>query len=192
LLLQLLKLRQQRCRGHRASCHKFADGIRHPLWLVYGNFMAGPGKSVLSLGELRIATPICFELIHPDYVRRLVREGAANIMVTVANDAWFGYSQEPWIHLALARLRAIEHGLWVVRATNSGVSAVIDPRGRIVEQSQLFREAAFSAAVRPGPAVTLYSRHGNWLAYLAALLLFLTVLVYGPSRPRDRVSNAQC
>jgi apolipoprotein N-acyltransferase len=85
----------------------------------------------LRLGPWRIVTPICYEAVRPELVRRMVRDGDANLIVTLANDAWFGDSQEPWLHMHLARLRAIELGRFVVRSTNSGVSGLIDPVGRL-------------------------------------------------------------
>ncbi|MEM7677578.1 MAG: apolipoprotein N-acyltransferase, partial [Myxococcota bacterium] len=95
----------------------------------------------------RIATPICYEIVHASYVRRLMRKIDPHVIVTVANDAWFGDSQEPWIHLAVARLRAIEHRRWIVRATNSGISALIDPRGLIEKQTPLSKASVLFGIV---------------------------------------------
>ncbi len=160
------------------------------LFPWHQGFRPGPGRRALSQAGLRIATPICFEVIHPGYVRRMVRGGAANMIVTIANDAWFGDTQAPVMHLAMARLRAIEHGLWVVRATNSGISAFIDPRGGVVAQTPLFREAAVSATVYGGTAATLYARYGNWVAYAAGLALLLVLAL--PAAPlREEALGAQ-
>lgn len=147
------------------------------LFPWHQRFMPGPAEQVLTLGPLRMATPICFELIDAAYVRQLVRGGAANMIVSIANDAWFGRSQEPFMHLALARMRAIEHGVWVVRATNSGISALINPRGQVVAQTGLFREQTLSGTVYPRSADTLYSRHGDWVASFAGGLLLVVALM---------------
>lgn len=135
------------------------------------SFRAGPERNTLSLNQLNIATPICYEVIDPDYVRSLVTMHAANLIVTIANDAWFGKTQEPAIHLALAQLRAIEHGLWLVRATNSGHSAIIQPNGKVVSQTGLFTQETLTGAVSPRPATTFYSLYGNWVTLLSLFLL---------------------
>lgn len=140
------------------------------------SFRPGPNSGVIQLGTFRIATPICYEMILPDYVRKMVNGGQANLMVSIANDAWFGESQEPWIHLALSRLRAIEHGLWVVRATNSGISAVINPKGEVVARTSLFTEETLAAQVFANNARTFYSLFGNWVGGLSlAILLGLLI-----------------
>ena len=143
------------------------------LFPWHQSFKAGPNHEVLSFQDINIATPICFELAHPDYVRQLIHKGQANLLVSIANDAWFGRSQEPAIHLSLARLRAIEHGLWLVRATNSGYSAIIDPNGNIVVQTDLFEQAVLSETVSAKAATTLYTRYGNWVAWLAGVMLII-------------------
>jgi apolipoprotein N-acyltransferase len=96
--------------------------------------------------------------LRPEFVRRIVRESSTHLLVTLANDAWFGDSQEPWMHLALARLRAVEHRRLLVRSTNSGVSAVVDPSGRILAQSGLFTRETLRATVHPLAGRTLYAR----------------------------------
>jgi apolipoprotein N-acyltransferase len=137
------------------------------------DFRAADATPPLRLGALRIATPICYEAVRPEFVRRMVREARPHLIVTLANDAWFGDSQEPWIHLALTRLRAVEHRLWLVRATNSGVSAVVDPAGRVVARTGLLTRESLRAVVHPREARTLYTRLGDWPGGLA---LALTVL----------------
>ena len=106
-------------------------------WTTASHFSASMDTPALHLGKWRIATPICYEVVRPAFVRRMVVESNANLIVTIANDSWFGDSQEPWIHLSMARLRAIEHRRYLVRATNSGVSAVVDPAGRILARTGL-------------------------------------------------------
>jgi apolipoprotein N-acyltransferase len=131
------------------------------------SFRASSETPALRLGELRIATPICYEVIVAPFVRRMLREARPDLIVTLANDAWFGDSQEPWIHLTLARLRAVEHRRWLVRATNSGISAVIDPTGRIVARTGQGTRENLRAEVRPRRTHTLYARWGDWPAPLA-------------------------
>ncbi len=152
-------------------------------------FRASDATPPLRLGALRIVTPICYEVVRPDFVRRMVREARPQLIVTLANDAWFGDSQEPWIHLALARLRAVEHRLWLVRSTNSGVSAVVDPTGRVVAQTGLLTRENLRAAVYPRVANTVYTRLGNWPGVLAIAFVALSVgIPRQTASPRRRSS----
>ena len=139
-------------------------------WLPHARgFGAAHATPSLRLGAFRIATPICYETIVSGFVRRMLREGDANLIVSLANDGWFGDSQEPRLHLALARLRAIEQRRFVVRATNSGISAVIDPLGRVLEQTPLLAPATLRATVRALEVESPYQRFGEWPGQIAAL-----------------------
>jgi apolipoprotein N-acyltransferase len=121
----------------------------------------------LHLGPHRLAVPICYEAIRPDFVRRMVRASDPHLLVTLANDAWFGDSQEPHMHLALARLRAIEHRRWLVRATNSGISALVDPTGVVVAQTGVLTRENVRGTVRLRDGATLYARLGDWPGWVA-------------------------
>lgn len=147
-------------------------GDRFP---VASHFSAATDASALSLGPWRIATPICYEAVRPAFVRRMVREGRANLIVTLANDAWFGDSQGPWLHLAMAELRAVEHRRYLVRATNSGVSAVVDPTGREVARTGLLTRENLRAEVRMLDQTTPYTRYGDWIGWLAAAAILVTL-----------------
>lgn len=139
-------------------------------------FDAATETPALRLGPWRLATPICYEVVRPDFVRRMVRAAEPHLLVTLANDAWFGDSEEPWIHLALARLRAVEHRRYLVRATNSGVSAVVDPTGRVVVRSRLFMRENLRATVYPLEGSTFYGRIGDWPGLLAAGIVVLCLV----------------
>jgi apolipoprotein N-acyltransferase len=143
-------------------------------------FRAAEATPPLRLGSLRIVTPICYEVVRPEFVRRMVREARPHLIVTLANDAWFGDSQEPWIHLAMARLRAVEHRLWMVRSTNSGVSAVVDPTGRVVAQTGLLTRENLRAVVHAREARTPYERLGDWPGPLAVALTLLGLALGAP------------
>jgi apolipoprotein N-acyltransferase len=149
-------------------------------------FRAADEVAPLHLGPWRIATPICYEAIRPDLVRRMVAESRPHLFVTLANDAWFGDSAEPWMHLALARLRAVEHRRFLVRATNSGVSAVVDPTGRLVARSGLFTRENLRGTVSLLEGETVYARVGDWPAWIAAALVALALL-----RPAELGRRAQ-
>lgn len=140
------------------------------------HFTAATETPPLRLGPWRIATPICYEAVRPAFVRRMVREGRAELIVTLANDAWFGDSQGPWLHLAMARLRAVELRRFVVRATNSGVSAVIDPAGREIARSGLLTRENLRATVAMLDEQTVYGTLGDWPGWLSAALVLGAVL----------------
>ncbi len=136
-----------------------------------GHFTKGTTTPPLPLGPWRISALVCYEDILPGFVRRAVREARPHLLVNMTNDAWFGDSTEPWTHLALAKLRAVEHHRFLVRATNSGVSAFVDPLGRTVTRSGVFERATLSAPVAMMSGRTLYSYLGDWPAYLALVVL---------------------
>jgi apolipoprotein N-acyltransferase len=146
------------------------------------DFRAAEETPVLELDSVRIATPICYEAIRPELVRRMVRDGEPHLLVTLANDAWFGDSQEPWMHLALARLRAVEHRRFLVRSTNSGVSALVDPAGRVVARTGLLARENLRGTVALLQGKTLYARFGDWPAWFAAVLVAGAFVL----RPRRR------
>src|SRR5262249_17854629 len=118
-------------------------------------FAAADAVPALRFGPWRIATPICYEAIRPELVRRMMIATQPHLLVTLANDGWFGDSQEPWLHLGLAELRAIEHRRWLVRATNTGVSAIVDPAGRIVARTGLLDRENLHGTVHPLAGTTI-------------------------------------
>ena len=146
-------------------------------WL--GSFYTAPDEFVKGRSPIcfdtfmgKIAASICFETLYPDYIRQSVRQGA-EVLVNISNDAWFGDSAMPYMHLDGARMRAIENRRYVLRASNSGISAIIAPDGRIVKQSRLFEQAKIKGSFRLLQAETIYTRYGNWILYAAAAILFL-------------------
>jgi apolipoprotein N-acyltransferase len=131
-----------------------------------GKFTPGTTLEPLPLGDHEIATFICYEDIIPSFVNSIVRSGNPDLLVNITNDAWFGDTTEPWIHLALAKLRAVEHRRYLVRSTNSGVSAFVDPVGRVVSHTQTFREQAIAeeiAWLRPWTPFQLFGHAPWWL-----------------------------
>jgi apolipoprotein N-acyltransferase len=130
-------------------------------------FAAATTLPALQLGPWRIATPICYEAVRPEFVRRMMAAAHPHLLVTLANDAWFGDSQEPWLHLGLAELRAIEQRRWLVRATNSGVSAIVDPAGRVIARTGLLTRANLHGTVHPLAGETFYAWAGDWPGWLS-------------------------
>ncbi|MEX5729846.1 apolipoprotein N-acyltransferase [Rhodovulum iodosum] len=135
---------------------------------VYG-YAAGPGAALIDLGRLGQALPlICYEAIFPRDVR--AAPGRADWLLQITNDAWFGRWTGPYQHLAQARLRAVEQGLPMVRAANTGVSAMIDARGRFVDRLALNSAGQFTAPLPPALPATPYARTGDAPALLVLVL----------------------
>lgn len=145
--------------------------------LVAGSidFWPGPGPRTLDLGEQgRAGVQICYEIVFPGEV--VDRGNRPDYIFNPSNDGWFG-SFGPPQHLAQARMRAIEEGLPVLRATTTGISAVIDPRGVVRHHLGSHVEGRIDAVVPPPVAPTLFARLGNPLSLFWAALLFLLAIV---------------
>jgi apolipoprotein N-acyltransferase len=130
-------------------------------------FQAGTSKDPVHFGRWAISVLVCYEDILPRFTRDLVRHGNPHLLVNMTNDAWFGNTNEPHIHLALAALRAVEHRRYMIRATNTGVSAFIDPVGRVYDHGPVFEMAKLRNRVGLIRTVTIYERIGDVLGWLA-------------------------
>lgn len=130
-----------------------------------GRFTPGTDLEPLRFGRWRIAALVCYEDILPRFVRDLVRAGDPHLLVNQTNDAWFGRTHEPAIHLALSVLRSVEHRRWLVRATNTGISAIVDPVGRVAVEGPLFGQAALRGEVHLMRPWTLYRTAGDVLGW---------------------------
>ena len=124
----------------------------------------------------KVTTLICYEDILPGFTNAAVRasNGESELLVNMTNDAWFGDSSEPWEHLALAQLRAIEHRRYLVRSTNSGVSAIVDPVGRVMSHTGTFRQETLREKIHWMRAHTVYETIGDapwWLATVGVLAM---------------------
>jgi apolipoprotein N-acyltransferase len=146
-----------------------------PLVERFAEFAPGASMVILPAGEYRINTAICYEVVYPSLIRDAVVQGS-QLLTTITNDAWYGYSSAPYQHFALASMRAIEEGRYLARAANTGISGVVDPYGRVVRQSAIFEEVGLVEGVRVLTGRTIYSRIGDVVAY-AAIALTIGVLV---------------
>ncbi|MEE8408437.1 MAG: apolipoprotein N-acyltransferase [Myxococcota bacterium] len=135
-----------------------------------GRFTRGERTEPLVHGNIKYGVMICYEDIVPSFVRGLM-EHEPHVLVNITNDAWFGRSREPTIHLALATFRAVEHRRFLVRATNTGVSAFIDPAGRITQETPIFARANLIGDVTPLHGRTLYGRLGDWFSIPCVLVV---------------------
>ena len=168
----------------------FQGAISDALGDFFGGYGIGPEPDLMEAGGARFGVLICYESIFTD-LSRSYRAGGADFLVNVTNDAWYG-REEPfwsqtsalWQHPAHMVMRAVENRVGVARSANTGISMVIDPRGRKHHRTDLFRPAAFTATVRTSPEVTFYARHGDLAGWAAALAALGVALASGIGRRR--------
>jgi apolipoprotein N-acyltransferase len=112
---------------------------------------------------------ICYEAVFAEEVRQFARNGA-EVFVNISDDGWYGDTSAPWQHLNMARMRAIENHRWILRDTNNGVTAVIDPQGRVRQSISRHSVGALVAQYGFNSQTTFYTRHGDLFAWLCAIL----------------------
>jgi apolipoprotein N-acyltransferase len=129
-----------------------------------GDFEAGNRIVIFNAGSERVGAFICYESAFPDLVRKFALDGA-EVFVNLSNDGYFGTSAAHEQHLELVRMRAAENARWIVRATNDGITATVDPSGQVTERLRSFTQ--LSATMRYGTSKdqTPYTRHGDWFAW---------------------------
>ena len=126
----------------------------------------------------RIAALICYEDILPAHVNAQVRAMDPDLLLNITNDAWFGDSAAPWIHLGEARLRSIEHRRFLVRSTNSGPSGVVDATGATTQMGALFKAEDRIVSARFLRARTLYERVGDTPWWVVAGLMWAAAFLH--------------
>jgi apolipoprotein N-acyltransferase len=143
-----------------------------------GEFTPGDDLAVGPADGHRLSVFICYEAIFPDLVRGFTRRGA-DLLVNITNDGWYGRTSAPYQHMAMAAFRAVENGKYLVRAANTGITAVVDGRGRVLRKTSLFETTVLVADVGIVPGQTPYARYGDvfaWACLGAAVALTATVL----------------
>ena len=157
----------------------FAGGLTKEV----GDFSAGTSRAPLQAGDSKLGVFICYESIFPDEIRQLAANGA-EVLVNISNDGWYGDSGAYAQHLKQARMRAVENSRWLLRDTNTGVTATIDPYGRVVSTIPRKIRAALDAPYALTNVTTFYTRHGDWFAYLCAIISLAGLLLHFLYRPR--------
>jgi apolipoprotein N-acyltransferase len=148
-----------------------------------GDFRSGADFYPLASGKQRLGTLICYEGIFPEAARAYKRRGA-DLLVNITNDAWFGKTSAPYQHLSMTVFRAVENRLFLVRAANTGISAVIDPLGSIVARTETFTRTVLSGKVKYVDKKTLYAAYGDVFAYVCCMT-FIGYTITGIRRKRD-------
>jgi len=151
--------------------------ILKQLQIGLGDFTpGGKQQALLTAAGYRFITSICYEDAFGDASRDFLAEAA--FLVNVSNDAWFGNSFEPHQHLQIAAMRALESGRYMARATNTGVTAFIDSKGRIIKQAPLFTTTVLTEKITPMQGLTPYAHLGDqWIICVILLITLLTWLV---------------
>jgi apolipoprotein N-acyltransferase len=144
--------------------------------LVAESGVFAPGKAhraiALPATPERLGIFICFESVFPGITRKLVRLGST-LLITMTNDAWFGYTAAPEQHFSMSVLRAVETGRDVVRVANTGISGLIRASGRVPHATRLFETTSLTVAAVPRREITPYVKYGDWIVACSAVLLVL-------------------
>jgi apolipoprotein N-acyltransferase len=136
-------------------------------------FTPGDARKVFTLKGHRYGIFICYESVFADEVREFAKNGA-EVLVNISDDGWYGDTSAPWQHLNMARMRAIENRRWILRDTNTGITAVIDPEGQVRQSIPRHKADALPAEYGFRDDLTFYSAHGDvfgWACVIAALWL---------------------
>lgn len=166
--------------GEYVPLEQWLRGLIAFFDLPMSSFVPGPAvQPVLQANEWRVAPFICYEVVYPDFVARGAQ--GANLLITVSNDSWFGDSIGPLQHLQMARFRALETGRAMLRGTNNGVSAIINPDGLISAQTEQFVETTLTGSVTPRSGYTPFMLTGS-LPILTFCALIL-IVVHRARRP---------
>ncbi|EKD35482.1 MAG: hypothetical protein ACD_75C01894G0002 [uncultured bacterium] len=150
-----------------------------------GDFKAGKGFYPLTVAGHRLGVLICYEGIFPEAARDYKKE-KVEFLVNVTNDAWFGRTSAPHQHLSMTVFRAIESRLYLVRAANTGISAIIDPKGEIVSRTGLFERTVLKGDVKIIDEKTLYTAYGDAFVYLCVIAL-VTITISTTQRRKKHV-----
>ncbi len=165
--------------GEYVPLKRFMPFIKK-LTVGVGDFAAGTGPVPLDIDGYRAGVLICYEAIFPVLSRASVKAGAG-LLVNITNDGWFGKTSAPYQHLDMTILRAVENRVFLLRAANTGISAVMDPVGRLQKRTELFTEDLIvrDVSIKKG-LNTFYTAYGDILAYIC--LFFSGVFILGAIR----------
>ncbi len=146
----------------------------HHLTKQISDFSRGRERKVFTANGHRYGVFICYESIFADEIREFARNGA-EVLVNISDDGWYGDTSAPWQHLNMARMRAIENRRWILRDTNTGVTASIDPYGRVVQSSPRHIFTSLGAQYGFRNDITFYTGHGDVFAWLCAVVAIAAI-----------------
>jgi apolipoprotein N-acyltransferase len=182
-MVSLGKIQDRYDKRHLVPFGEYAplDSILRPLVEYFNipmsNFRSGESKrSLMQVGKHKVGVSICYEDAFGDETAQALPDAA--YLVNVSNDAWFGDSLAPHQHLQIARMRAAESSRYLLRATNTGISAIIDADGKVLKQSGQFETAVVQGDIYPRKGSTLYAIVKDWLVVLLAIMSLLVLALY--------------
>jgi apolipoprotein N-acyltransferase len=140
-----------------------------------GDFDPGKQRSVFHTQGHTYGVFICYESVFADEVRQYAKSGA-DVLVNISDDGWYGDTSAAWEHLNMVRMRAVENHRWILRATNTGVTAAIDPYGRVVASAPRHERTSLRVNFGGERDITFYAAHGDLFAYFCALITLAVVL----------------
>jgi apolipoprotein N-acyltransferase len=149
-----------------------------PLFFFAGHllddlpFIPGTQRTLLTAQGRRYGVFICYESIFGNDIRRFAQNGA-QVLVNISDDGWYGDTSAPFEHMDMVRMRAIENSRWVLRSTNTGITAAIDPMGRVTARLPRHVRSSLDVFFAYRNNVTFYSQHGDWLAWLCVVVTAL-------------------
>jgi apolipoprotein N-acyltransferase len=166
------------------SLFAFAGGLTKEV----GEFTAGASRAALDAGGTKLGVFICYESVFPGEVRQFANQGA-QAFVNISNDGWYGDSGAYAQHLNQTRMRAIENDRWILSATDTGVTASIDPYGRSVVRLPRKERGALVAPYALTSVTTFYTRHGDWFAWLCAIISAGALFTRSAFRQKAKASS---
>lgn len=135
----------------------------------------GSDQQPLRIHDWHALPLICYEIVYPTLTARAA--SVSDVLITVSNDAWFGASLGPVQHLQMAQMRALENGRYLLRSTGTGISAIINPRGKIVNQSEQFKQQVVRGEFYLRKGLTPWSRLGYWLIHVITASIFIIIVL---------------
>jgi len=161
----------------------FIEKMTHAI----GEISPGTQYKLHPFKSLKFGSPICYEIIFPNLVRKFAKKGAG-FLVTITNDGWYGRSSAPYQHFSMAVLRSVENRRYLLRAATTGISGIIDPYGRILSKSKLMTQTHLTEVITPSKTLTFYTKFGDVLSFLSLTLtpVFIILAVVKKRNERKR------
>jgi apolipoprotein N-acyltransferase len=153
-----------------------------------GDFRSGEGYYPLTMDGHKIGVLICYEGIFSEASRAYKKMGA-DLLVNITNDAWFGRTSAPYQHLSMTVFRAVENRLYIVRSANTGISAIIDPLGKIVAHTELFERTTLRNTIKFINNRTFYAAYGDIFTLICAIALICCILMSSRRRNVNAYGN---
>jgi apolipoprotein N-acyltransferase len=136
---------------------------------------------------VRFSSVICYESVYPDFVRQFVKRGA-QFLVIITNDSWWGNTSGAYQHASYASLRAVENRRWIVRSANGGISGLIDPTGRIHQETKLYTVATIQGTIFSRDEMTFYTKYGDIFGiFCVAATAILLLIAFFSQRRADKI-----